>query len=468
MLFGVIILMPKDAAASVLPLNQVILSEILTGTSTSASQEFIEIYNNTDKDIDLTGWHIQYTSATKTDWASPSRNISLTGIIKTKAYYLLTSTAYLTSKANLSYSATLSQTGGHLRIVDKLSNTQDQLGWGNAAMPLGIAVEAPAAGSSLARLTNASGYNLTQDNSTDYAATLSPTPLGDNLITLPPSEDTGSDSSATSPAIGGTGSTPPVKIDYPVIQISELLPNPVSPQTDSNDEFIELYNPNDFDVVLAGYTITTGLNSTYKYAIKALTIAAGGYQIFTSGSTNLSLSNTAGKAQLLAPDGSLVDQTEPYVSAPAGQSWIVSNGVWQWTTNPTPNSDNILSVPVVKAASAKKAATKIFNPKVSKVKAAKKIKPKTVKANKPLATASPPTQTKLHPVVLAGVGSSALIYAMYEYRTDLAGNIYKLRRNREAWTAVWGSNFVTGFAGAKSRLGRWQDYLRAWLSQRPR
>jgi hypothetical protein len=467
MLMGALLVWsPKTWALDPVPHNDVIFSEVLQGSASSATQEFIEIYNNTTADIDLTGWHLQYASATKTDWTSPSRNITLSGSIKADDYYLLVSTGYLTDKANLSYSATLSQTGGHLRLLDKNGNLQDQIGWGSAAMPLGSAVAAPAAGSSLARLTNADGYNLSEDNSTDFAATLSPTPLADNLITLPAAEDDSSGGTGTGSGTGSGASTPPVKIDYPLVQISELLPNPASPQTDASDEFVELYNPNDYDVELSGYTITAGLRAAYKYAIKDLTIPAASYLVFTSVGTNLSLSNTAGKAQLLAPDGSLMDETDPYSSAPSGQAWIISGGVWVWTTSPTPGVDNILSVPIVLAASTKKAVTKVAKPKASKVKAAKKIKPKSTKATKPLAAATPPATAKIHPVVLAGVGSTALLYAMYEYRNDLANSVYRARRYRESRRAFWPALEAARASRVARRFGRWQNHLRARLGAR--
>ncbi len=469
MLFGVGATLPgKVLGVSPPPLNQIIFSEVFPGNpSPNAGQEFIELYNNTSGDINLAGWHVQYTSASKTDWTSPSRNVALSGTVLAGDYYLLASTNYLSDKSQLSFSATLSQTGGHLRILDNNANLQDLIGWGNAAMPLGTAVTAPDGGSSLSRLTNSEGFNLSGDNSTDWLVSLSATPAADNIITLPASDDANSDSTGTS-STQLPDSSPPVTIGYPEIDISELLPNPASPQTDANDEYVELYNPNDFDVDLTGFTLITGITSTHKYVINNVIIPAGGYSSFYSGGTSLSLSNTSGKVQLLNPDGSLADETDIYFKAPDGQAWIFADGIWVWTTMPTPSAANILSAPVVKAASATKKTT-------TKVKAAKKITVKTAKAKKkstpatkPLAEAPPPVQTKLHPLVLAGVGSSALAYAMYEYRTDLAGNVYRLRRNRETWGAIWKGSYAPSLNRTKGRLRRWQNHIRARLSSRLR
>lgn len=466
LLEGALALPVKVYASDPLPQNQVIFSEIFVGNpSPNAGQEFIEIYNNTAADIDLSGWRVQYASATKTDWNSPFRNIALNGLIKNHDYFLLTSSGYLSDKSNLTFSSALSQSGGHLRILDKAGLLQDQIGWGNAAMPLGIAIPAPASGSSLSRLTNSLGYNLSLDNNTDFAQSLSPTPLLDNIITLPAVEidDNGSGSAVAQP-----DTTPPVKVEYAPIQISELLPNPAPPQTDSKDEFVEIYNPNLFDVNLNGYVITTGLNSTYKYAIKNLVLSSQSYFVFHSSDSGITLSNTSGKAQILAPDGTVIDETSPYEKAPSGQAWIFIDGAWGWSATPTPGAENIFTEPTfVKAASTKKIA-KTTTVKTTKRKSATPAKSKKKKANKPniplASTTTPPDSGAIHPLILASLGSGALLYALYEYRNDLANALYKFHRYRAAGGGFGSSFAAAGYNRAAGRLGRWQNYFRTRLS----
>lgn len=463
MLFGVLLVLPVKAhAVDSPPANLVIVSEIMPASATSASQEFIEIYNNTDSDIDLSGWHIQYTSAAKTDWSSPSRNISLSGIILAGQYYLLATTGYLSDVSNLAYSSTLSQSGGHLRVLDGAGGLQDQVGWGNAAMPLGSPAAAPAAGNAIARLASSEGFNVSEDNSTDFAETLTPTPLADNLITLLPAPDEGeADDSGSNAA-----DSPPVKVEYAQIQVSEILPNPASPDTDSQNEFVELYNPNQNDIDLTNYEIAASQDATYKYVIKDVIIESGGYRVFTSGSTNLSLSNSGGKVKLLAPDGSLVDETDIYPKAPDGQSWIFNDGLWIWTSSPTPGEDNIFTAAVVKAAKASRTKTPTI--KTTSRKTAKKTtKTKTAKPTVPLATITqPPKTAKVHPAILASVGSGALLYALYEYKNDVANGIYQLRRHREAGADAWPALTKLSGSRAARRFRRWQNHLRTWFGAR--
>jgi hypothetical protein len=220
--------------------------------------------------------------------------------------------------------------------------------------------------------------------------------------------------------------------------ITELLPNPAEPQSDSEDEFIELYNPNDSIFDLTGFKLEIGSSTKHFYTFpEGSMLAPKGFTAFFSVDTGLSLVNSGGQVWLLDPIGSTISQTKPYGTAKDGQAWALANGDWYWTANPTPNSSNIISLPLstqslslgspnktAKAASSKAKTTK------SSAKAAKKIKSTPTKAAQPFTSTVSANATPIHPAVLAGVGAVALLYALYEYRLDLANRFYKFRRNR--------------------------------------
>ncbi len=44
--------------------STITVSEVQTGSAASASQEFVEFYNQSDHDISLAGWSLDYKSAT--------------------------------------------------------------------------------------------------------------------------------------------------------------------------------------------------------------------------------------------------------------------------------------------------------------------------------------------------------------------------------------------------------------------
>ena len=231
-------------------------------------------------------------------------------------------------------------------------------------------------------------------------------------------------------------------------QITELLPNPASPQTDSEDEFIEIYNSNAVPFDLTGFTLEVGTTTVHDYHFPAGTLLpANGWLAFTSIDTGLSLSNSGGQARLLDPFGAVISQSDVYSTAKDGQAWALANGTWYWSTTTTPNAANVINQPLTvqslsvgtptAAPAPKKApATKASTGSV-KLAATSTTKPPSSSATSSKATNSnspPPAPKKassLHPLVLAGVGSLAVLYALYEYRHDLANRLHQLRRHRE-------------------------------------
>lgn len=258
-----------------------------------------------------------------------------------------------------------------------------------------------------------------------------PTPNMDNA-TPPPADSNDAPTefpeSPIQPGIGVNG----------FISITELLPNPSAPQTDDNDEFIELYNASDEPISLAGYTLQAGNSYTYSVTLTDQVVPAKGYFVLTSGNSSISLANSGGRARLLSPSEEVISETIPYVDAGEGNAWALIGGIWQWTARPTPGADNQASTPVLSglsktkstSASAKKASTavksarKTASPKSPKASSAATTKPAHEKTET-VAAISP-----IHPVVLAVVGCLAVLYAAYEYRQDIANRIYQFRRNR--------------------------------------
>lgn len=226
------------------------------------------------------------------------------------------------------------------------------------------------------------------------------------------------------------------------IQITELLPNPLGTGNDTTDEFIELYNPNDQEFDLTGYQLQTGTSRLYNFTFKPdTTIQAKTYQVFYSSVTGLTLSNTSGQARLLSTTSQSVSATDVYRTAKDGVSWSLVDDVWSWSEVTTPNALNVLQAPKVtdkKSIPTKSSLTKktprepaVKKPKVAK--APKAPKPKKIKVEKTTKYSTvPDTKTLMErPVqtkLVATVGSVAVLYGAYEYRSSLANGFYKLRR----------------------------------------
>ena len=220
------------------------------------------------------------------------------------------------------------------------------------------------------------------------------------------------------------GGLPADDIGLSAPQLSEILPNPAAPQTDANDEFVELYNSNAKPFDLSGFAIQVGISTTHKYTFPdGTTLQPQQFGVYYSSDTGLSLSNTTGQVELLDPAGNVLERSDIYATAKDGYAWIYADGLWQWTTSATPGGKNIsTSPPVSKSSNSKSAGSK----------AAVLGAAKTSGSGSNSGGSSTPTTGSLHPAILAGVGALAVLYALYEYRHDLAGALYRFRRYRAA------------------------------------
>jgi hypothetical protein len=238
-------------------------------------------------------------------------------------------------------------------------------------------------------------------------------------VTEPPAPDPDEPPRPAIPA-GNLGLKPPL--------LSEFLPNPAKPQTDKDDEFIELYNSNNVSFNLSGYKLEVGLKSKRGYTFPAGTkIGPKTFLAFFSADTKLALSNGGSQVSLLDPLERLLASSQAYGSAKDGEAWVLAGGKWQWTTRPTPDALNIISAPPVKGSrkQANKTASATRTAGASVQSGGSGTEDETE-------VAATTTSTPLHPGVLALIAISALLYGAYEYRQDLANKLYQFRSHRAA------------------------------------
>jgi hypothetical protein len=517
--------LPASAGATEapeVPWAPVIITEIQTGAATAAD-EFVEIYNRSNADIDITGWQIRYANPT----GEPSL-ISTAG--GQNGAVILSSHTYFTfftpslGGANLTgqeYPSALTKTDKivalyaadhtHCQYV-----AQDAVAWKTTGISSvyrseGEPVSIPTAQTSkeklLQRFQDTTGaYVDENDNSHDFSfapavagpipgiaagatpgvasqrllpadtiavstrASLTPFAIVGCAVSAPTGTEAGSEiptsneveepaplpgsqneSDTTSNTPTGTG---PLQSEAPGTEgpalssplITEVLPNPSPPQTDEDDEFIELYNPNEQTFDISGYSLEVGITTKYHYVFAQGTrLPAAGYMTFYADITGLSIANGGGQVRLLNMQGGVVGQSEVYTAAKEGQAWALINGAWQWTDSPTPNALNVASTaPISKVAAAQKPGSAVKMAKVASAKAATKSKAVTPKSSKSKSAAEKkitadtvqhvaalePSKGSLHLGVVATIGIFAILYGAYEYRSDLANKFHQLRANR--------------------------------------
>lgn len=471
-----------DAEAPVLP-SDVIISEVQTGAA-AAGDEFVEIFNASQEEVDITGWQIRYANAgneTTTLLATAAGPDGQPVLLPPGGYYAFyTASVTITGNGQV-YSASLAKTDKTVALFEAdLPTCQliaaDAVAWAlptaGATKGEGQPLDSTAINTKeklLRRFQDAAGnYVDTNNNAFDFVisepgvlatpgagghpvlaegtvlpevgagSAFAPVAIPDCVVepgeTEPPVTPPGeSPPSVTEPpqGTGGSGpqpSVPAANIGLKPPLLSEFLPNPAKPQTDKNDEFIELYNSNDKTFDLSGYVLEVGLKTKRRHTIAAGTkIKPKSFLALFSADTKLALSNGGSMVALVDPLGRVLAVSQPYASAKDGQAWVLANGKWQWTTKPTPNALNVVSAPAVKSA---------------KTKAASSTRPSNAAGGtqsggsgeeaRELEAFGAAQSAPLHPGVLALITLSALLYGAYEYRNDMANRIYQFRSNRAA------------------------------------
>lgn len=402
---------PRVRAATAGP---VLIVEVQTGSRTSASEEYVELVNISTAMVQLDGARLEYFSANPKSTTQPSRTISLSGSISSGAHFVVASTGYRPD-AQLHFAPTLAAAGGHLRLVGP-AGEWDFVGWGTAANARGSAAGAPAPGQQLQRITHNDTYQTTGNNSQDFR-------VSDGIDTTP--------------------TVPDNAMPLDGLVLSELFPDPATPQTDAQHEFIEIYNSSSHSIDLSGLRLVSGTITTKSFSLPAGQLSPGGYQVYFASQTKLVLGNNGGRVQLLTALGDLLDQAS-YSKPLAGVSWAKQGDEWQWTSRPTPGQANELveldqpsgtigattSKVSVKKAS-KKSTKKVTKPSTKKPTKSRSGNVKSAATNQPAQASAQANAAPLHNGVIAGVGGLAVLYGAYEYRHDVINLYHKLRGNRK-------------------------------------
>lgn len=413
---------------------------------TSSDGQFITLYNNTSATIDLNDIQLQYFNNYDLAAATSSKLIKLSGQLPSHGFAVVndgTIQACYQMMVN-SVSLGLSATAGFLQVGHFLGDSphvvsilDDYVGWSKKIIP-GTQTLPADSSSFLQRKAPGDSPNLSTiqipgdgswqsvkqvNGSSPCGASASAGSLGGGSLAhgsapIPYTVNTSAAVLSSIPA-DDAGLIAP--------QISEVVPNPAEPKKDANDEFIEIYNSNSKPFDLSGFILQVGTTTIHKYTFPdGTTIEPKQFSAFYSSDTNLSLSNSEGQVKLLDPAGNVLNKTDVYTAAKDNYSWVSAGGLWQWTITPTPGAANILSSTAGKAGSP--SGDNTTRPRKGSVLAAA--------SSSASGGGGTPSAVQMHPLVLAGVGGAALLYALYEYRHDLGNFFYKLRRNREARRAI--------------------------------
>lgn len=123
-----------------------------------------------------------------------------------------------------------------------------------------------------------------------------------------------------------------------ILLINEILPDP---EGSDDGEFVEIYNPGNFDINMKDWSIDDEEGGSRPYKIKNdLIIKAGDYAVIKKQESGLALNNDGDQVRLFNPENKLIDEIG-YEQAPTGASFaLASSGNWFWTDKITPGKIN--------------------------------------------------------------------------------------------------------------------------------
>jgi len=263
------------------------ISELLPNPSnTEEDDEFIEIFNGDDKEIDLTGW-----------------------VLEDKA-----GNTYILGKVPL-------QSGKYLAVYRKdfgfaLNNTSEEMVI--LKDPNGDEVDKVSYEESAKE-----DYSYSLDND-KFSWTSTPTPGKENVITGPEKNQAENLSTAEK------------------VYLNEIFPNPKGDE--SSGEFIEVVNKEDVAVDLYKWTIRDA-SKTGKYVFNDHSVInPNEYLIIYRPQFKIALNNSAESVYLYNPAGKLTSSVS-YVKAPENVSYNFDGIDWHWSKFLTPGAENKFDKP---------------------------------------------------------------------------------------------------------------------------
>lgn len=203
------IVVPQASAA--VDGSNAVISEVYGGGGNKGAafnHDFIELYNPTSADLDLTGWSVEYLSAS----GNSGGKHELSGSLPAEGYFLIQegggSNGEPLPAPDAEGNLNLSGSKGSVKLYDASGAEVDLVGYGAASLSEGSPTKALNNSTSAQR--DAEGTD-TDDNSADFSAA-APTPKsGGSAAPQPDPTPTEPGATVTIPEIQGTGAESPLK-----------------------------------------------------------------------------------------------------------------------------------------------------------------------------------------------------------------------------------------------------------------
>ncbi len=149
----------------------------------------------------------------------------------------------------------------------------------------------------------------------------------------------------TNPEPGEPSPEPEETIKYPnSLRINELLPNPEG--SDSEFEFIELYNFGSTDIDLSSWSISDASRSYTidKGDFNSTLIESGGWFVLPRTISKIALNNSSPETITLSdPNGEMIDELYYELPVPENLSYNFYQDSWYWSETITQGKENVIA-----------------------------------------------------------------------------------------------------------------------------
>lgn len=271
----------------------VAISEIYPNPS-DGKKEFVELFNSTDKDIDLAGWKLDDIP----NGGSAMQSIS--GIIPAKGFLVLEDGMGLTIGLNNDADSVI--------LYDPSGGIQSQVDYTMKSSQKGFSY-------------------MKVDSSWVWNTEPSPNAINTSPVVVLPEPQ-------PNPGIQPIIPQPTL----PRYEIGSIILSEIYPYPHEGNEFIELMNTTDKDIDVTGWKLSDQVKT---YILEGI-IPAKGYRTLYQDESKISLNNTSETVTLTDIYGQVQSITS-YTKAKKGVSYIPLLQSWGWTSSITPNNSNIFS-----------------------------------------------------------------------------------------------------------------------------
>ena len=277
----------------------------------SQDKKYIEIYNPTNQNVDLTGWKIEYYAGSGTKTVG---KIFKDEVILANGFLVLSNDKMLAGAIKFDNNLGLAQNDGSVVLSRSDGSVADTVGWGNNSKSAGSPIKGGVKivwrcfiDENIIDSKFLSGKNLNNQEVEPYSRPNCKTP------------DSKSESSKELNKCEG-------------LKLSEIASN-------VDEQFIEIINSGEKTVITTGCKLTVS-DSGVRENIGDIELNPGEFLTIKIKNTNLKLPKTKGKVYLLDEAGSKIDISE-YNNISKGASWSLVDDEWTRTFAITEGAANV-------------------------------------------------------------------------------------------------------------------------------